>query len=250
MTAALALSDVTFRYGQTALLDHLDLSVADGEILVLLGPSGSGKSTVIRILLGFAAPESGRVEVSGEVVSVDARIRVPPEERNLTVVFQDLALWPHLSVRANLAFGLDSQRADPGVRDRRIAEVLEQVALAGKEHRYPGELSGGEQQRAAIARALVLEPRAVLLDEPLTNLDAHLKRQLLTACRTWFRQRRTSVLYVTHDIREAAALADRIAVLEGGRIVQQGTLQQLREGPATTFINALLADLTWPGTSE
>jgi iron(III) transport system ATP-binding protein len=245
VTTALALEEVTFGYGAEPILDRLTLSVAEGEILVLLGPSGGGKSTVLRLLLGFAAPVSGRVEVGGALVSADGEIRVPPEERNLAVVFQDLALWPHLTVRGNLAFGLDSRRVARATQEERIRDVLGRVGLTDKERRLPGELSGGERQRAAIARALVLEPRAILLDEPLANLDAHRKRQLMGMFREIFKERKTTALYVTHDLREAAALADRIAVLENGRVVQEGTLDDLRARPATEFVEALIADLVW-----
>jgi ABC-type Fe3+/spermidine/putrescine transport system ATPase subunit len=245
VTKALALEEVSFGYGAEPILDHLTLSVAEGEILVLLGPSGGGKSTVLRLLLGFAAPASGRVEVGGALVSAGGEILVPPEERNLAVVFQDLALWPHLTVRGNLAFGLDSRRVAKATQEERIREILGRVGLTDKERRHPGELSGGERQRAAIARALVLEPRAILLDEPLANLDAHRKRQLMGMFREIFKERKTTALYVSHDLREAAALADRIAVLENGRVVQEGTLDDLRARPATEFVTALIDDLVW-----
>jgi len=245
MTVALALEDVTFGYGNAPVVDRLTLAVAEGEILVVLGPSGSGKSTVLRLLLGFAAPASGNVQVGGVRVTSGGKILVPPEERNLAVVFQDLALWPHLSLHGNLAFGLISRGVPKATREQRIAELLERVGLTGKEHRHPAELSGGERQRAAIARALVLEPRAILLDEPLASLDAHRKRQLVELFREIFKERKAAAVYVTHDLREAAALADRIAVLENGRVVQEGTLDDLRSRPATEFVDALIADLVW-----
>jgi len=247
MTTALALDEVTFGYRDVPILDHLTFSVADGEIVVLLGPSGCGKSTVLRLLLGFATPEAGRVRIGGALVSAGGKSLVLPEERNLAVVFQDLALWPHLSVRGNLAFGLESRRIPRRVRDERIQDVLGRMGIADKEHRHPGELSGGERQRAAIARALVLEPRAILLDEPLANLDVRRKRQLMGTFREIFKERKTTVLYVTHDLREAATLADRIAVLENGHVVQEGTLDDLRARPATEFVSELVADLVWIG---
>lgn len=243
MKPALALEGVTFGYGDRPILDGLDLSVEQGQIVVLLGPSGSGKSSILRLLLGFAAPAAGRILIGGEEASAAGEIVVPPEERDLAVVFQDLALWPHLSVRGNLAFGLDARGVDAHVRDERIRDVLARVGLDDKDRRHPGALSGGERQRAAIARALVLEPRAVLLDEPLSNLDAQHKRQLLDLFRAVFKERATTVLYVTHDLREAAVLADRIAVLEEGRIVQQGSIDDLRRAPNTDFVRALNEDI-------
>ncbi len=243
MTGAIALDDVHFRYDDRAVLAGLSLSVAAGEVVTLVGPSGSGKSTVLRLLLGFELPERGTVRVNGSIVSTPGELVVPPEERGLAVVFQDLALWPHLTVHGNLAFGLGSRGVGREERERRIGEALSRVGLLDKARRHPGELSGGERQRVAIARALVLEPRAVLLDEPLANLDARLKRELLGSFRRLFAEQRVAALYVTHDLREALPLADRIAVLEDGKIVQAGNLDELREQPATEFVRCLIEDL-------
>ena len=230
--------------GGAPILDRITLAVTN-EVVALVGPSGSGKTSLLRVLLGLDAPTKGRVSIAGRLASHDGRVDVLPEERNVAMVFQDLALWPHLSLQGNLAFGLISRRVPKATREQRIAELLERVGLTGKEHRHPAELSGGERQRAAIARALVLEPRAILLDEPLANLDAHRKRQLIELFREIFKERKAAVVYVTHDLREAAALADRIAVLENGRVVQEGTLDDLRSRPATEFVGALIADLVW-----
>ena len=160
------------------------------------------------------------------------------------MVFQDLALWPHLTVAGNLDFGLASRGLPRSVRSARIGEMLSRVGLGARARRYPGELSGGERQRVAIARALVLEPRALLLDEPLSNLDAPLRRELMVLLFQLLKERRVSGLYVTHDIREAAALGDRIAVLETGRIVQEGSLESLRSTPATQFVQGVIEDLS------
>jgi ABC-type Fe3+/spermidine/putrescine transport system ATPase subunit len=249
MSLAIALEGLTLRYAGRPVIDKLSLAVEPGEVVALLGPSGSGKTSVLRIILGFATPERGAVRLFGEVASREGRLLVLPEDRGLAVVFQDLALWPHLSVAGNLAFGLESKGVPRPERDERIRAMLERVGLAGKEHNQPGQLSGGERQRVAIARALVLEPGAVLLDEPLSNLDVGLKRELLKVFRELLKERRTTALYVTHDLREAAALGDRIAVMEQGRVVQEGTLDSLRARPANSFVRGLLDDLAWPGTA-
>lgn len=242
MTAAIELQGITLRYLERRVIDGLSLKVEPGEVLALLGPSGSGKTSVLRIILGFATPQLGTVRLSGEVASEAGRLVVLPEERGLAVVFQDLALWPHLTVAGNLAFGLKSRGATPREREARIQFILGRVGLAGKELSHPGQLSGGERQRVAIARALVREPRAVLLDEPLSSLDVGLKRELLSVFRDLLKERRTTALYVTHDLREAAALGDRIAVMEQGRVVQQGTLESLRANPSSRFVRELLDD--------
>ncbi len=170
----------------------------------------------------------------------DGRSLLPPEERKLAIVFQDLALWPHLTVHGNLAFGLDGKKVPRGERDDRIASILARVGLSGKERRHPGELSGGERQRVAIARALVLEPRAVLLDEPLSNLDVGLKQELLALFRELLRERGTAALYVTHDPREAQALGERTAVLDGGTIVHLGRLEELSRRLEVPFARRIL----------
>lgn len=248
MTAAIALSGVSFQYGEQSILSGFELLVAPGEVVALLGPSGSGKSTVLRLVLGFAAPSNGAIHLGGELASHDGRVLVPPEERHLAVVFQDLALWPHLTVQENLAFvrGRGKPRSE---HEARVKELLSRVGLAGKEKQYPGELSGGERQRVAIARALVMEPRAILLDEPLSNLDVALKRELIGTFRELFKERKSTVVYVTHDLREAAALGDRIAVVENGKLVQEGTLAALLAQPASGFIQRLVENLSWTGRS-
>jgi iron(III) transport system ATP-binding protein len=243
VTAAIALERVSHGFGEGLVLDALSLTVQPGELVILLGPSGSGKTTVLRLVLGFVAPLTGAVRLDGETVSVDGHILRPPEQRGLSMVFQDLALWPHLTVGGNLDFVLASKGVPRFARPEQTDRMLARVGLAARATRYPGELSGGERQRVAIARALVLEPRAVLLDEPLSNLDAPLKRELTSLLRALLKERGVPGLYVTHDVREAAALGDRIAVLEAGRIVQEGSLDTLRANPATPFVRDLMVDL-------
>ena len=245
MKPAIELHDVTLRYGNNPVLEGLSLAVQQGEILTLLGPSGCGKSTVLRLILGFMAPAQGRVCLDGEVVSCDGRVLQPPEARRLAVVFQDLALWPHLTVQGNLAFGLEARKIPAQERKQRIAHMLGRVGLIDKATRYPGELSGGERQRVAIARALVLEPRAVLMDEPLANVDVALQQELLELFREVLRERKVTTLYVSHDLSEAMALGDCIAVLEAGRLVQQGSLADLRSAPASPFVQALVNSAAW-----
>ncbi len=246
MNSPVVLEDVSLRLGATQVLSGFTLTVEPAEVLALLGPSGCGKTTALRVILGFVAPDSGVVRLDDTAASDAGRIALPPEERNLAVVFQDLALWPHLTVHGNLAFGLDSQKVPRPERDEKIAQMLRRVGLSGLERRYPGDLSGGERQRVAIARALVLEPRAVLLDEPLSNLDVVLKRELLAQFRELFLERRTPAIYVTHDPREAVSLGDRIAVMERGRIVQTGSLDELRGAISSAFVRKFLEDLDQP----
>jgi len=249
MTSVIALEDVWLKLGATPVLSGLSLTLEPGEVLALLGPSGAGKTTVVRLILGFIPPERGSVRLNGAVASADGRVLQLPEERNLAVVLQELALWPHLTVAGNLAFGLEARGMPRAVREARIADMTRRVGLAGKEDRRPAHLSGGERQRVAIARALVLDPQAVLFDEPLTNLDVSLKRELLALVHGLLKERGVSALYVTHEPREAVYIGDRIAVVGDGRVVQTGTLDAIRASPANEFVRRLLDDLDWSGVA-
>lgn len=251
MSPPISLEGVSLKYGGVQILSGLTLEIQEGEVLSLVGPSGSGKTTLLRVILGLVAPDSGLVHLSGVTASAAGRVVMLPEERNLAVVFQDLALWPHLSVYGNLSFGLESRRVRKADRKERITRILRRVGLAGLEHRYPGQLSGGERQRVAIARALVLDPRAVLLDEPLTNLDVGLKRELLAHFRELFLERGTTALYVTHEPREAISMGKRLAVMEKGRVIQVGTLGDLGRADRTAFLESFLEDVSQgPGRAE
>jgi ABC-type sugar transport system ATPase subunit len=221
----------------TRILDRVTLTV-EQEVVVLVGPSGSGKTTLLRVLLGLDTPTQGRVSIAGRLASHAGHVDVLPEERNVAMVFQDLALWPHLSVRGNLELGLKARGLEKAAREERIAQALAWVGLADKSARRPHALSGGERQRVAIARALVLDPVALLLDEPLGSLDVALKDELCELFARLFTAGGLPVLYVTHDPQEAARLAQRIIVLEAGRVVQQGTLAELTRAPATAFVRA------------
>lgn len=233
------LSGLSVRRGNAEILSSIDLVIA-AEVVALVGPSGSGKTTLLRVLLGLESPHIGRVLVNGRLLSDQDRTFVPPEERNTAMVFQDLALWPHLSVHDNLAFGLKARGVDKLTRERHIAAMLASVGLEGKANRSPYELSGGEKQRVAIARALVLDPVALLLDEPLGSLDVALKDELCGLLLRLLSERAVPTVYVTHDPHEAVRLANRIIVLESGRITQQGTPSELKEAPATRFVEAFM----------
>jgi len=243
VTAALELANLSVRRGAAAVLADVDLSLAPGEIVALLGPSGAGKSTIVRVALGLMAPTTGTVAIDGRLASSGSRVLVPPEERGMGVVFQDLALWPHLTVRDNLAFALHGRRLGREETAARISSLLDDLGIAALDRRYPGALSGGERQRVAIARALVGDPTAILLDEPLANLDLVLKTELLGVFQRVLRRGRTSTLYVTHDPREAAVLADRVAVLETGRITHLGSPTAIARDPRTPFARAIASEL-------
>ena len=250
MTAAIALIDVEYRYAGQTVLSGLSLRVEPGEVVALLGPSGSGKSTLVRLILGLEAPTKGSIALNGEVVTRDGKLLRSADRRDLGVVFQDLALWPHLTVYENMEFSLRVKKVARDVRTNRIRTLIESVGLSGKETRLPSELSGGERQRVAIARALVMEPRAILLDEPLSNLDVGLKREMLSIFRELLGPRHVAALYVTHDIREAATVGDRIAILQEGRVVQTGTIEEIKARPVTEFVQSLNDDLNWNGSAR
>lgn len=242
MSAAIALESVSVALSGRSVLWDASLEVAPGEILGVLGPSGGGKTTLLRLVLGLLEPAAGEIRIDGVVASHPGRILLPPERRGLGVVFQDLALWPHLSVAGNLSFGLAARGIPRVERRARVGAMLERVGLAGFEARRPGDLSGGERQRVAIARALVVNPRAVLFDEPLANLDPVRRAELLRLFASLLRGQQTAALYVTHDVRELVGLADRVAILEEGRIVQEGSLEVLRKSPASDFIRFILLE--------
>src|SRR4030095_12941184 len=227
---------LTKRYGDVAAVEGLSLDVKPGELVSLLGPSGCGKTTTLRLVAGFLRPEIGEIWVGERCLSSPTAV-VPPERRRMAMIFQSYALWPHMTVAQNVAYGLrfksEVSRAD---RDRRVAEMLRIVQLAGFESRYPGELSGGQQQRVAVARALVVEPEILLLDEPLSNLDASLREEMRFEIRPLHEQFAIATLYVTHDQAEAMVISDRVAVLRDGRVVQVGAPQELFERPRTRFV--------------
>ncbi len=233
------LEAVEFAYGRTRVLDGFTLDIPARAITVLAGSSGSGKSTVLRLIAGFEAPHRGIVMIGDEAVSRDGRIVVPPESRGVAMVFQDLALWPHMTVRQALDFVLGS--AVP-LAERR-SRIDTALALVGLEHHAdarPGRLSGGERQRVALARAIVIQPRILLMDEPLSNLDPHLRDALVTELRRIQTELALTVLYVTHSREEIFALGDRIALVGVGRVEQSGSPRELYERPSTAVVATFL----------
>ncbi len=231
----LELDRVTVRLGGRTVLDDVSLSVGAGELLPILGPSGCGKTTLLRVVAGLVRPKRGRVTL-GERVFNDPRPRVPAHERGVAMVFQQLALWPHLTVARNLSFGLEARKVPEAERTTRVADALASVDLAGFEARRPDELSGGERQRVALARALVANPDVLLLDEPLSSVDAMLRDELLSVIRTVHRRLGVTTLYVTHDRDEAMALGRRVAVMTDGRLVQVDAPEALHRRPANRFV--------------
>ncbi|ORT61594.1 ABC transporter ATP-binding protein [Streptomyces sp. CB03238] len=231
MTSGIRFEQVSVAYGKNVVLDSLDLTVEPGEVMALLGPSGSGKTTALRAVAGFVRPVSGRVFIGGRDVTA-----LPPHRRGIGMVVQSYALFPHMRVEDNVAFGLRAQKAPKGERPGRVAEALELTGMAAYARRYPRELSGGQQQRVAIARALAIRPGVLLLDEPLSALDAQLRSGMLAELARLHRELPdVSILYVTHDQVEALTLADRIAVMDRARLRDCGTPRELYRRPRTEF---------------
>jgi iron(III) transport system ATP-binding protein len=226
---------LTKRYGDVAAVRALDLHVKAGELVALLGPSGCGKTTTLRLVAGFLRPEAGEIWVGDRCLSSPATV-IPPERRRMAMIFQSYALWPHMTVARNIAYGLRFNGVARADRDRRVKDMLRVVQLEGYGSRYPGELSGGQQQRVAVARALVVEPEILLLDEPLSNLDANLREEMRFEIRRLHDTFGITTLYVTHDQAEAMVISDRVAVLQAGRIVQIGSAEELFEHPRTRFV--------------
>jgi len=227
----LSLKNLTCRFGDVVAVDGIDLDVGDRELVSLLGPSGCGKTTTLRCIAGFESPDSG--DILFDQVSVAG---LPPEKRNLGMVFQNYALFPHMTVSGNLAYGLQMRKTPQQEIDRRIGETLEIVQLAGLEDRYPNQLSGGQQQRVALARALIIEPRVLLLDEPLANLDAKLREEMRFFIRNLQKDLGITTIYVTHDQAESMVMSDRIVVMFNGRIHQIGRPAEIYNFPATQDI--------------
>ncbi len=234
---AVALKDVSKRFGTVAALDGFDLSVERAGVLGLLGPSGSGKTTALRVIAGFERPEVGIIDIAGTTVVSDS-VWVPPEKRRVGMVFQDYALFPHLSVGGNVAFGLNRGEH----RATRVSEVLEMVGLAGKADRMPHELSGGEQQRIALARALAPRPHLILLDEPFSNLDTPQRDRVRREVRTILVESRATAIFVTHDQEEALAMSDTVAVMRHGAVLQTAAPHDLYSRPTDCWVARFLGE--------
>jgi iron(III) transport system ATP-binding protein len=225
------------RFGDAEVLHGLDLRVQEGELVTLLGPSGCGKTTTLRCVAGLERPDAGTIRIGGDrVASGDGGRFVAPERRNVGMVFQNYALWPHMTVFANVAYPLRVRREPRGDIRHRVMEVLEAVGMAAYANRVPAQLSGGQAQRVALARAIVARPRVLLFDEPLSNLDARLRVSMRQEVRAAHERAGTSSIYVTHDQEEAIALSDRVGVMNGGVIEQFGSPRDIYERPATRFV--------------
>lgn len=230
------------QFGQTVAVDHLDLDVAAGDLFFLLGPSGCGKTTLLRMIAGFTEPNGGMIRFGCTDVTT-----LPANKRNCGMVFQNYALWPHMNVRQNVAFGLDVRKVNATEKRERTEKVLRTVQMLDYGDRKPNELSGGQQQRVALARALVIEPTVLLLDEPLSNLDARLRIEMRRQIKQICKEAGITAIYVTHDQKEALSMADRIAVLENGRAIQVGEPRHLYERPSRRFVADLLGETNFIG---
>ena len=233
--ASVDLRNLTKRYGAAAVVDDVSLHIAHGQLVCLLGPSGCGKTTTLRLIAGFAEPSEGEIRVGDRLISSPAQT-VPPERRNMSMIFQSYALWPHMTVAENIAYGLKLRKLDRDTIGRKIDAILATTKLAPLAARYPGELSGGQQQRVALARALVVEPETLLLDEPLSNLDANLREEMRFEVRRLHDEYRYTTVYVTHDQSEAMTTADLIAVMNLGKIEQAGSPEEVYDRPRSEFV--------------
>ncbi|KQX85005.1 ABC transporter ATP-binding protein [Variovorax sp. Root473] len=231
----LHLKNIQKNYGATAVVNDLSLELRQGELVTLLGPSGCGKTTTLRMIAGFIELTAGSIEMNGQAISGAGRT-VPPEHRGMSMIFQSYAIWPNMTVAENVGFGLNVRRTPADETKRRVGEMLEVVHLSHLAHRYPAELSGGQQQRVALARAMVVRPEVLLLDEPLSNLDANLREEMANEIRRLNDEFRFTTVYVTHDQSEAMTISDRIAVLNLGRLEQIDTPWNLYNRPLTPFV--------------
>jgi len=219
--------NISHSYENKVVLNNLSLSFDQYKITCLLGSSGSGKTTILRLIAGLESPENGSISIEGNIVNDSENMNIPPHDRNIGFIFQDLALWPHFTVFKNIAFGL-SERKEENIEET-VFEILDFFGLRQEAEKYPHQLSGGQQQLVAISRALVLKPKILLMDEPLANLDVKLKRQILEHIQSLKQKFNISLIYVSHDHKEAFAIADTVVILNEGKIEESGTVQQLKK---------------------
>jgi len=229
--------NITHFYGEKAVLNDLNLNIEANQLVCLLGGSGCGKTTILRLIAGLETPEHGSISIANKLVSKDQEILILPHQRNIGFVFQDLALWPHFTVYKNIAFGL-LERKEKNVKEK-VFELLDFFDLQEISNKFPHQLSGGQQQLVAISRALILKPKILLMDEPLASLDVKLKRKILTHIKNLKQNFDLSIIYVTHDHREAFAIADNIIVLNDGKIEETGSVEQLKKSK-NKFVNYFL----------
>ena len=232
------LRDVSKRFGGVVAVENVNLEIERGEFFFLLGPSGCGKTTLLRVIAGFYRPDSGRVFFDDREVT-----DVPPEKRNTGMVFQNYALWPHMTVWQNVEYGLSVRNVAPRMREERIRQALQMVRMEDYRDRSPNQLSGGQQQRIALARALVIEPDVVLLDEPLSNLDARLRLEMREQIQALHQDLGITMIYVTHDQKEALAMANRVAVMQEGKVVQSGAPRTLYSRPSNRFVADFIGEI-------
>ncbi|MGY3486425.1 iron(III) transport system ATP-binding protein [Bradyrhizobium sp. USDA 4011] len=233
--ASVELRGLVKRFGSFVAVDDVSLRIDHGQLVCLLGPSGCGKTTTLRLIAGFLEPSGGEIRVGDRVVSSKART-LPPEQRNMSMIFQSYALWPHMTVAENIVYGLRLRKMDRDTIAKKLAAILATTRLEPLAQRYPGELSGGQQQRVALARALIVGPETLLLDEPLSNLDANLREEMRFEIRRLHDEYRYTTVYVTHDQSEAMTTADLIAVMNAGKIDQLGAPEDIYARPESEFV--------------
>jgi iron(III) transport system ATP-binding protein len=233
--ASVELRGLTKKYGPLAVVDDVSLLIEHGTLVCLLGPSGCGKTTTLRLVAGFVEPTEGEIRVGDRVVSSPQKT-LPPERRNMSMIFQSYALWPHMTVAENIVYGLKLRKNDSATIKKKLDDILATTKLAPLAQRYPGELSGGQQQRVALARALIVGPETLLLDEPLSNLDANLREEMRFEVRRLHDAFRYTTIYVTHDQSEAMTTADLICVMNAGKIEQAASPQEVYDRPASEFV--------------
>jgi iron(III) transport system ATP-binding protein len=233
--ASVELRGLTKHYGPLAVVDNVSLTIEHGSLVCLLGPSGCGKTTTLRLIAGFVEPTGGEIRVGERVVSTPTQ-SLPPERRNMSMIFQSYALWPHMTVTENIVYGLKLRKVDADTTRKKLKSILSTTRLEPLADRYPGELSGGQQQRVALARALIVEPETLLLDEPLSNLDANLREEMRFEIRRLHDEYRYTTVYVTHDQSEAMTTSDIIAVMNAGKIEQAGSPEDVYDRPRSEFV--------------